>query len=103
MGNLKRLAIKKARQSSCRYKISAIGLNKKGDVIGRACNTPRFYWRGGGAHAEMNLMKQKGAALHTIIICRVNNRGDIMPISPCAVCSEKARELGIKIYTITGG
>jgi hypothetical protein len=97
---VKELAIRKARQSICRYKISAIGFNKRGEIIGKVCNSPRFYRKGGGVHAEMKLMRTAGPGLHTIIICRINNRGDILPIGPCEFCAEKAMELGIKIKTI---
>jgi cytidine deaminase len=100
MCSLETLAIKKARQSICRYKISAIGINAKGEVIGKSCNFPRFYKKCGGIHAEMNLMWQKGPALHTIFICRINKRGDILPIDPCPMCKGKADELGIKIRSI---
>ena len=92
--------IKKASQSTCRYKIGAIGLNAKGELVGTSINKPRFSRYGGGIHSEMGLMKQYGKKLKTIIICRVNNNGNLLPIKPCKVCSKKAKDLGIKIYSI---
>ena len=93
-------AIKKAEQSICKYKVSAIGFDKKGRMIGTACNRPRFSKEGGSIHAEMALMAQYKENLKTILICRVNDGGDIKPIDPCDVCAAKAEELGIKIVSI---
>ena len=95
---IKDLAIKKALQSACHYKISAIGLNKDGDVIAKSMNKHRFSQKGGGIHAEMQLMKKPG--IKTIYICRVNNNGKLLPIDPCDMCKEKANELNIKILSI---
>jgi hypothetical protein len=96
--------IKKAKQialkSNCNYRISALGLNKKGELINSAFNKHRFMHNGGGIHAEMLLMKKSGPKLKTIIICRVNKSGNLLSISPCEVCATKAKELGIKIITI---
>ena len=93
-------AKKKAQQSECRYRISAVGLNKRGEVIGSTTNIKRFMRKGGGIHAEMNLMAKLGPALKTIIICRVGGQGEIRPIHPCSTCKEKADELGIKILSV---
>lgn len=92
--------IKKATKSSCHYRISALGINKKGELIGVSTNTPRFSKLGGGSHAEINLMKKVGPSLKTIIICRTNPKGKVMPIHPCEVCQTKADELGIKIIPL---
>ena len=93
-------AIKKAKQSICKYKISAMGFDKKGNLIGTAFNRPRFSRHGGSYHAEKELMAQYGDNLKTIIICRTNSNGDLLPIDPCPSCLEKATELGIKIKSI---
>jgi len=95
-----KLAVKKAQQSNCQFKISAVGINHRGEVIGSAINRQRFFHRGGGVHAEMYLMKHLGPGLKTIIICRVNRSGKMLPIHPCGICARKAEELGIKILTI---
>jgi hypothetical protein len=90
-------AKKKAAQSTCRFKISAIGLDKKNDIIGSTFNAPRFNRLGGGLHAEMRLMARYGKNLKTILILRVGNNGTVLPIHPCRTCAEKAKSLGIKI------
>lgn len=95
-------AINKAKQSICRYKISALGFDKKGNYIGSAFNQPRFSRYKGSIHAEMNLMSKYGKRLKTILICRVNRNGNIAPIKPCNMCKKKAKELGIKIETFYG-
>ena len=97
---IKKRAIKKALSSSCRYNISALGFNRRGELIGSCTNTPRFVKLGGGNHAEMLLMKQSSLALHTIVLCRVNSNGDLLPIEPCQACQRKADELNIKIVTL---
>ena len=97
---IRNIAVRKAAQSICRYKISALGFNKKGECIYKSSNSPRFHRYGGGIHAEMRVMKMAGPSLYSIFICRVNNKGDLLPIDPCPMCQAKARELGIKITTI---
>jgi len=97
-----RLAKNKALQSRCRYKVAAIGLNRKGDVVTTAVNKPRFSSHHGGQHAEMEVIrKKKGVA--SIIICRVNKSGDLLPIDPCNKCAETCNKLSIKIYSLRSG
>lgn len=98
--HIREMAIKKALQSSCRYKISALGFNRKAECIYKASNSPRFDHHRGGVHAEMKVMQKAGPGLAYIIICRANVSGDVLPIDPCEMCAEKARELGVRIYTI---
>lgn len=102
MTEIKDRLVSKAQQSSCRYKVSAIGLDEKGNVIGYAVNTPHIDRKGGSIHAEQVLMNQYGKALHTIIICRTNKTGSsLLPIHPCDTCANRAKRLGIRIATIT--
>ncbi len=97
--NLLNLAKNKALQSSCRYKVAAIGLNRKGDVIVTAVNKPLFRAHHGGQHAEMEVIrKRKGVA--SIILCRVNKSGELLPIDPCEKCRDACNKLGIKIYSL---
>lgn len=95
-----RRAIKKASQSICKHSVSAMGFDKKGRFLGSDFNRPRFSRLHGGLHAERNLMSQYGSNLKTIIICRVNNTGEILPIDPCANCLKIAKKLGIKITSV---
>jgi len=100
MHDIIKRAIKKASQSSCRYKVSAIGFGSKGEYIGATVNSPRFNKYGGGYHAEMKLMARYGRTLKTVFICRVGGNGDMLPIDPCSRCKNKADDLGIKIVTL---
>jgi deoxycytidylate deaminase len=97
---IKTLGINKAKQSACRYRISAIGIDKCGDVIGVKSNKPRFEKFHGSIHAELNLMSRYGRKLKTIIICRINRDNQLVDIDPCPVCSAKAKDLGIKIVNL---
>jgi len=98
--NITNLAIKKAKQSDCRYKVSAIGFNHKGDLIGTAVNQHRISKPGCSIHAEIALIKKCGRKLRTIIICRTNKSGDILPIHACRTCSMMAERYGIRIYPL---
>lgn len=91
-------AIKKAKKSLCKYKISAIGLDNKLRVIERSFNRPRFSRFGGSVHAELQIMHNP--RVRFILICRVNSLGQLKPITPCKVCSKMAQKLGIKILDI---
>ena len=99
--NLIDRAIRKASsQTICRYKVSAIGINHRGEVVYAASNRPRFNRKGGGIHAEMTVMKKSPPSLKSIILCRVGREGKLLKIHPCKTCQKKADELGVKIYTI---
>jgi len=91
----------KAEQSDSKFRISAFGINRKGECVAKATNSFRFGRKGGGIHAEMKIMLEaRRKRIKTIIICRIGWGGDIRPIEPCPVCSEKAKELGIKIISV---
>jgi hypothetical protein len=94
------IAIKKASQSPCKSKISAIGLNKHGKVVSTACNHPRFSRYGGGVHAEIKALARGGIKVHSMIICRVGRLGDIRPIECCPACKKVLDKKGIKVYSI---
>lgn len=92
--------IKKALKSRCKYKVAAVAFDHKGDILGYSSNRPRFSREGGSTHAEAALMKQYRSKIKTIIIVRVNNRGELKPIDPCEVCASIAQALGIRIQSI---
>jgi len=92
-------AKRKAKTSACRYSVSALGFNHKGELIRTATNRPRFTRYGGGVHAEMEIMRTT-KNVKTIIICRVGASGELRPIDPCKRCRAKAEELGVQIVTI---
>ena len=92
-------AIKKAVKSPCKFRIAAVGLDHRGQAIVSAVNTYRFGTRK-GIHAEMAVMCNAPKSLRTIVIVRVNRKGELMPIDPCPTCASKAAELGIQIRTL---
>jgi cytidine deaminase len=98
--NIINFAIKKARTSACKFKISAIGFNAKGEIIGSSTNIMRFVRKGGGLHAEAKLIMRYRNNLDTILICRVNKTGEILPIEPCGNCLKLAEKYGIKIISV---
>lgn len=94
--------IRKAMQSQCRFLVSAVGYDEKGNIVGFSCNKPNITRKGGSIHAEEALMNQYGKVLQTIVICRTNKTGSsLLPIKPCSKCKSRANRLGIKIMTIT--
>ncbi len=97
------LARKVARKSKTRYKVSAIGFNHKGELLGTAFSSFRFSKYGGGLHAEMALLHRYGSNVKTIMICRVGNTGEILPIDPCRNCKKILDKMGIKIVIIKKG
>lgn len=108
--SVQRLLYKSASQSPCNYRIGAIAFDKKGDILGNVCNTFRsgdaFYGeqhrRGTGLHAEARLIRRYGKNIKTILIMRIGNSGNILPIDPCPACSNMAAKLGIVIDTVYG-
>lgn len=93
-------AKKTASKSSCRFKISALGFNKKGDLISVSYNKSRYCKYGGGIHAEADLIKHTGPNLSYIIISRINKHGKLLPIHPCDKCKKIAKKYNIKIYSL---
>lgn len=98
--NIKERLIRKAMKSWCEFKIAAIGLSARGETLAIACNRPRFLRQGGGVHAEMAVMLSAPRNLRTIVIVRVNKKGELLPVKPCKACARKARDRGVKILTI---
>ena len=94
-------AIKVALQSSCRHKVAAIALDKRGCVLATASNKPRFEKLSGGEHAELAVLRKcRVEAVRTVLIARVNKQGDMLPLDPCPTCKRVLERLGIKIKTI---
>jgi cytidine deaminase len=95
------LAQSKAKQSICRFRVSAVGLDKRGRIVGCTSNRLRFLHKGGGVHAEIALIKKYGKQLKSIFICRINKSGELMNIHPCKNCQEVIDKLNIKVYSIS--
>lgn len=100
--HIKTIAKRKAMQSDCNYRVSAIAINRRGEIINSTTNKHRFDGKGKGLHAEMQLMSANPKGIKHIIICRVGKGGMLLEIDPCPMCQEKANELGIKITSIKG-
>jgi cytidine deaminase len=97
---IKDLAVNKAKQSCCRYRVSAIGLDRLGNVLGSACNQKRFPNKGGSLHAEAALLRKYGKKVKSIFICRVNKHGKLKSIKPCDNCQAMLDTLKIKVYSL---
>lgn len=92
---------KKANQSSCIFKVAALGFNKKGECVASSVNKPFLNKKGGGIHAEEQLFKvAKKKGIVKILLCRVGRSGELRPIKPCCSCSKTAKKLGITIVSI---
>jgi cytidine deaminase len=98
--DIKKHAINKAMQSPSKYKISAIGLDHRGKVLGSTFNSLRFNRYGGGLHAEMRLIQRYRNNVKTIILCRVGRSGNILPIQPCERCAKVLTKKNITVITV---
>ena len=92
--------IRKALKSCCRYKVLAIGFNRKGDLIGYANNHPMFSMVNGSMHAERKLIMKYGSKVRSVVILRVGNSGNLLPIKPCANCQKMLDKLNVTVQTI---
>lgn len=91
----------KASQSISKFKISAFGLNHKGEIVIKTTNHPFLNKYGGGIHAEAKIFFHAATKnIKTIIICRIGKKGNLLPIHPCPSCQRTADKLGIKIISV---
>lgn len=99
---------KKALTSPSQYRISCVALDKKGQVLGYTTNKFRKDrirpLIGSGLHAEAFAMaRYYPFGIKTLMIMRVGNGGDVLPIDPCEDCQKMANKLGIKIVSVMPG
>lgn len=87
--------IKAAMRVEIRYRVVAAGVDNRNRIIGIATNRPRLQSR--SYHAEEILMSRSPRSLVRILLARVNNRGELMPIDPCEVCSRLAKKRNVTI------
>lgn len=92
-------AIAKAQQTTCRYKVVAVGFNAKGDCVGIACNARGIDRQGGSIHAEIGLLK-RFKSIRNIVLIRTNSFGKLLPIEPCNTCRKILDKKGIEVKTI---
>jgi len=91
----------KAKQSTCKFRISALGFNKSGICVIARSNKQQFSRKGGGFHAERLVMQEaRSRGVCRILICRIGKGGAMRPIDPCPQCQSIADKLGIIIDTI---
>lgn len=100
MKRYKEMLTQKAKQSISKYKVSAIGLSKKGNIVGKCFNKPSVKPGNIGCHAESRLILRYGRKIKTILIYRIGLAGTPKPIDPCPMCSELARRFNIDIITV---
>ena len=100
---------KKAKHSPCTYRLAAVAISKKGNILGH-CTNNHSKWQvlektpigraGTAQHCERLLIQKYGQRIHTIIICRIGRSGEIRPIDPCPACAKLANKYGITIKTV---
>ena len=98
MGNFVNKITNKALKSICKHKVAAIGFNKQGKIINCKFNRPRFGRKGGGVHAELEVIKD--LRVRAVVICRINKTGKVLPLHPCAACKKVLNKLGISVRSI---
>lgn len=99
---------RKASASPSQYRISCVALNKKGEVIGFTTNKFRKDRIkpviGSGLHSEqLAIAKYYPFGLKTLLIMRIGNSGNILPIDPCEDCKKMAAKYGVKIESVLPG
>ena len=82
----------------CRYRVIAAGIDNRNRIISIATNSPRLPNR--GYHAEERIIFSSPKSLRKILILRVNNRGQMLPIDACAKCQNLADKRGVSIESI---
>jgi cytidine deaminase len=97
------IGIKKALKSTCQHKVACVIFNSKGDILGTSVNKHNGYGRGLSHHAEIEAIKKFGRSINSILLCRVNKSGDLLPIEPCNTCRKMLEKYNIKVRTIKQG
>lgn len=104
---IKKLLFNAACKSPGRFRIGGIAFDKKGEILGIAHNS--FHKnnltgdrKGTGDHCEARLIRRYRDNIKTIVIMRIGNAGDILPIDPCPACQALCDKYGINILTISG-
>ena len=95
--DLEKAARKKAFRTPCKFRVSAICLDKRGRVLGIASNLPRLSKKGGGIHAEMAALQKWGVSIDKIMLLRFGGGGDLLPIDPCENCKRILAKLKISV------
>lgn len=96
--------MKKAASNSSQYHLAAAAFDKKGTLLSISTNSFRRDSIGihkhSGYHAEMKLIHRHGPKMKSILLLRIGNAGDILPIDPCPKCAAVLQKMGIRIIPI---
>jgi hypothetical protein len=95
---------KKAAAGPSQYHLSVAAFDKKGDLLGVVSNSfrrdriaPVKY---SGAHAEMRAIHRWGPKIKTLLLMRIGNKGDVLPIDCCPKCAAVLAKMGIKAIAL---
>ena len=95
---------RKAASNSSQYHLAAAGFDEKGELLSIETNSFRRDNIGtkkfSGYHCELRLAHRHGQKLHSIVLLRIGNAGDILPIDPCPKCKAVLDKLGVRIMPI---
>jgi len=98
--NINSILIKKAIKSDCVYKVACLCFNNKGDLLGTSVNKHGGYGKGLSIHAEIEAIRKYGKGISSIVLCRTNKQGKLLPIHPCSTCMKLLNKYNIKVYNI---
>lgn len=91
----------KAVQGGTNYHIAAAAYSKLGNLLGISCNNVNTKLKkskkGMGIHAERELISKYGKKIKYIVLSRMNNSGNNLPIHPCENCAKMIERYGIKV------
>jgi len=104
---IKKILFNAASKSPGHFRVGGIALNKKGEILGVAHNSFRKdnvvgERKGTGEHCEVRLIRRYRDNIKTLILIRIGNAGDILPIDPCPSCKALCDKYGINVLTISG-
>ena len=105
--SIRKILFEAASRSPGRFRVGGIALNKKGEILGVAHNSFRKdnvvgERKGTGEHCEVRLIRRYRGHIKTLILVRIGNSGDILPIDPCPSCQALCDKYGITVLTISG-
>lgn len=104
---IKKILHDAASKSPGRFRIGGIALNKKGEILGVAHNSFRKdnvvgQRKGTGEHCEVRLIRRYRDNIKTLILMRIGNSGNVLPIDPCPSCQALIEKYGINVLTVSG-
>lgn len=97
---------RKAHSSPSQYHLACAAFNKKGELLGVTTNSFRksniMIRKYSGYHCEMKAVHRWGMKIKSILLLRIGNGGDILPIQACPKCRKVLDKLNIKVVEIVG-